>query len=230
MSRGDASRRIYLLDEKGEKDSLPFLELEEELWDREFRRLTVLFDPGRIKRDLVPNREVGPPIKQGHAYTLVIDRDFADARNAPLKHGHRKQFTVGPPDRTPLDPKTWKLSAPPPATSAPVVLEFPEPIDSALLHRFIDVVDSRGNLVEGTVAVDRDETRWSFTPSAAWRDGAYKLEILTTLEDLAGNKIGLPFDVDTFERVERQITTTSYSLEFTVGPGSAPAPAPPTPK
>jgi hypothetical protein len=60
MSRGEAWRRIHLLDQDGKAVELPFLEVDQELWDREYRRLTVLFDPGRIKRGLLPLEEVGP--------------------------------------------------------------------------------------------------------------------------------------------------------------------------
>lgn len=222
MSKGEAFRRIHLVDDQGTEVKLPFLELEEELWDREFRRLTVLFDPGRIKRDLVPNREVGPPLKQGRKYAFVIDREWVDARGAPLKEGHRKEFSVGPPDRTPLDLKTWRVTVPEPQTSRPLQLDFPEPIDAALLQRFLDVVDVRGDLVDGKVTVDRGETRWTFTPASAWKAGSYKIEVISTLEDLAGNKIGRAFDVDTFDQVQRRIATPSYSLPFTVGAASAP--------
>jgi hypothetical protein len=34
------------------------------------------FDPGRIKRDLISNRSMGPPIVEAR-YTLVIDGDGA---------------------------------------------------------------------------------------------------------------------------------------------------------
>jgi hypothetical protein len=66
--------------------------------------------------------------------------------------------------------------------------------------------------------VERQETRWIFKPDQAWSPGDYKLEIVSTLEDLAGNKIGKAFDVDVFEQVERQITIESYTLPFTVAP------------
>jgi hypothetical protein len=218
MSKGEAFKRIRLVEDGGSDVKLPFLELDEELWDREFKRLTVLFDPGRIKRDLVPNREVGPPLKEGHKYTLVIDKSWIDAKGAPLKAEYRKEFSVGPPDRTPLDTNTWQVTPPSAASSDPVVLDFPEPIDAALLQRFIDVVNQKGDLVEGKVTVDRDEMRWSFTPDQAWAAGSYKLEIVSTLEDLAGNKVGKAFDVDVFDQVQRQLTSESFSVPFTIAP------------
>jgi hypothetical protein len=65
MSKGEAFKRLHLFERSGSEVNLPFLEIAEELWDREFKRLTILFDPGRIKRDLVPNKEVGPPLQAG---------------------------------------------------------------------------------------------------------------------------------------------------------------------
>ncbi len=71
MSRGEAWKRIHLLDEAGRPVIGAFLEIDQELWDPELRRLTVLFDPGRIKRDLVPNLQNGVPVVEGHKYTLL---------------------------------------------------------------------------------------------------------------------------------------------------------------
>ena len=62
MSRGEAWQHIHLLDGDGKPVPLAFLELDQELWDAGNQRLTVLFDPGRIKRGLVPTNEIGPPI------------------------------------------------------------------------------------------------------------------------------------------------------------------------
>lgn len=84
--------------------------------------------------------------------------------------------------------------------------------------RLLEVVDIQGNFVEGSIQVDRNETRWGFTPQQPWRAGDYSLSVDTTLEDLAGNRINRPFEVDVFERVEERITTTTVSLPFQVLP------------
>src|SRR5262249_42615935 len=78
MSKGSAWQKLHLLDADGKAVTLPFLELDEELWDPECVRLTVLFDPGRIKREVLPLREIGPSIQEGKRYTLLIDRDWLD--------------------------------------------------------------------------------------------------------------------------------------------------------
>src|SRR5262249_20228739 len=92
MSRGEAYQHIRLLDAKGKPIDLPFLELDQELWDAEGQRFTLFFDPGRIKRGLKPREEVGPALEEGKRYTLVIDRAWSDAEGNPLKETHRKTF------------------------------------------------------------------------------------------------------------------------------------------
>lgn len=218
MSRGEAYSRIHLLDKGGDPIDFPFLELNEELWDREGKRLTLLFDPGRIKRGLVPYEEVGPSIKEGETYALVIDRDWRDARGKPLKQDFKKFFSVIAADRETPDPESWLLTPPQAGSLQPFSVEFPEPLDHGLLMRLLEVMDIQGNFVEGSVQVDRNETRWGFTPQQPWRAGDYSLSVDTTLEDLAGNRINRPFEVDVFERVEERITTTTVSLPFQVLP------------
>ncbi len=216
MSRGEAYSRIHLLDEGGDPVDLPFLELDEELWDRAGKRLTLLFDPGRIKRDLVPHNEVGTSIQEGQTYTLVIDRDWRDAQGISLKEDFQKVFSVFAADRETPDPESWRLTAPQAGSVQPLSVEFPEPLDHGLLMRLLEVMDSQGEYVLGSIQVDRNETRWGFTPHEPWRSGDYSLTVDTTLEDLAGNRINRLFEVDVFERIEEQITTTTVSLPFRV--------------
>ena len=206
MTRG-ATPSIYL-----------FWNWNQELWDREGKRLTLLFDPGRIKRDLVPHEEVGTSITEGENYTLVIDRDWRDARGKSLKQDFKKFFSVVAADRETPNPQSWLLNAPQAGSVQPLSLEFPEPMDHGLLMRLLEVMDPQGNFVEGSIQVDRQETRWQFTPHKPWRTGDYSLSVDTTLEDLAGNRINRPFEVDVFERVEERITTTTVSLPFKVLP------------
>jgi hypothetical protein len=209
MQRGEAWRRIHLLKQDGTAVELPFLE--QELWDRDNQRLTVLFDPGRIKRGLLPLQEVGPAIEEGKQYTLVVDKEWRDARGAPLREGYRKPFRAGPADRTSPEPAQWRLSAPQAGTSDALVVSFPKPMDYALLLRLLEVPG-----VAGTASVDREETEWRFTPSEPWRPGAYNLVIDTALEDLAGNRIGQAFDVDIFEKVSEHLTSKTISLPFRI--------------
>ena len=169
-----------------------------------------------MKRDLGPSLELGPALQEGKRYTLVIDRQWKDAESNPLKEEFRKTFQVGPPDRKPLDLDTWKIVKPRPGTIEPVVVEFPEPLDHAILLRELDVLDSTGAEIEGPVTLDRDETRWKLTPATPWKKGAYTLRVGTNTADLAGNMVGRTFEVDLFEKVDERITRQTRDLSFTI--------------
>lgn len=217
MSRDEAWQRIHLIDDSGKEVNLPFLEIEEELWDPECRRLTVLFDPGRIKRGLVPHNEVGPALVEGRRYKIVVDREWLDANGTPMVAAFEKSFHVSPADRTPPTLADWKINA-----GKSLVVDLPEPMDSALLQRLIWVTDPKGNRLDGDVHLENEETRWVFKPAQPWSPGKYQLVVGTILEDLAGNRIDRPFDVDSFERVEMRLTTKTRAIPFTVGPAAAP--------
>ena len=218
MARGVIYEHVHLLDASGREIEQPFLELGEELWDRELRRFTLLFDPGRVKRDLVPNREVGAPLQAGRSYTLWVDAELRDAAGQQLRQEYRKRFAVRAADRESPQPEQWRIEAPAPGGRAAVLVLSPEPLDRALLLRSIEVQDASGASIAGTVSVDQEERRWQFTPQAAWRAGEYRLVIDTSLEDLAGNRIGRLFDTDT--SIRQVAPARSVSLEFRVVEGS----------
>jgi hypothetical protein len=218
MSRGEAYRRVSLERADGETVDLPFLELDEELWDPSGTRLTLLIDPGRIKQGLVPREELGPVLEAGRSYVLRIDPEWPDAEGRPLASGFARRFEAGPPVETPPDPSSWEIGPPSPGSRDPLVVRFPAPLDHALLGRLLSVVDAGGTRIHGSPEVDEHETRWRFTPVAPWSPGAYRLIADSDLEDLAGNGIGRPFEVDVFDRVEPRVEARPVALPFRIGP------------
>jgi hypothetical protein len=216
MSRAQAYENIHLLDASGREVEAPFLELGEELWNPDGNRFTLFFDPGRVKRELKPREEMGSPIQQGKSYTLVIDQRWTDALGKPLNQSYRKQFRVGPPDYDLPKPSSWVITPPGRGTRDPLIVEFPESLDYALLQRLLTVNDPLGRQTKGRLEVTHDERRWVFTPLNSWKAGTHHLIVQSTLEDLAGNNIARPFEVDVFEKVNRRIESQSVSLPFQV--------------
>lgn len=216
MSRGSIYEHIHVRDAAGQEADLPFLDIDEELWDPGMTRLTLLIDPGRIKRGVKPLEDLGPVFEAGKAYTLVIDPAWRDATGRPLRGEYRKTFRVGPPDRTPPDPARWTLQLPAAGTRAPLVVGFDESMDWALALRLIAVADTRDAALAGAVALTDRERRWSFTPAEPWRAGTHRLVVAATIEDLAGNNIGKAFDVDLFEGVDRQLATSTVKRAFEI--------------
>ena len=196
MTVGEAARRIRLLDVTGRDVPNAFLVAAggQELWDSAHERLTIFFDPGRIKRDLVPHEALGLPLRTGHSYSLVVDSAWPDASGRPLVERSAKRFHVGAIDRSLPRVAAWRVTAPSPGGTKPLVIDFPEPLDRGLVARML-VVRRGGSRVEGTVTVDAREMRWTFIPSEPWRDEEHVIEVDTELEDLAGNNLKRLFDV-----------------------------------
>ncbi|NBV23822.1 MAG: hypothetical protein EBS05_18125 [Proteobacteria bacterium] len=214
MSRGNIYEHIRLLNEGNQAVELPFLELAEELWSADRMRLTLFIDPGRIKREVKPLEEIGPALQAGKRFTLVIGRGWKDADGNRLKETFKKRFFVGPPDRTPPDPQRWSYQAPPIRTRDPLAVDLAKPMDAALAVRMIHVVDSSGREVAGQALLTERERIWRFLPLQSWKSGHYTLVVETAIEDLAGNNIGKPFEVDLAESPTPRLEQKTVRLPF----------------
>ena len=216
MGRKGGVDHLRLLDESGDEIRDPFLPLDAEFWNRDRTRFTVFFDPGRQKRGILPNEEMGRSLVAGRSYTLVVSRDWLDADGMPLKEEFRRRFTVAPPDERPLDEKTWRIEAPRGGTRDPLLVSFPEPLDHGLLQRALGVADAHGRQLPGEQRVDSDEQRWQFIPAERWQSGEHRLIALTILEDMAGNRIGRAFEVDEFSRVNESAEQEAVTVKFQI--------------
>ncbi|MDC0503553.1 hypothetical protein OAN94_04690 [Verrucomicrobiales bacterium] len=218
MSRGHIYDYIHLMDDMGQEIELPFLELDEELWDREMKRVTLFIDPGRIKRKVKPLEEIGPSLIEGKTFKLVIDAAWEDADGLPLAEGYVKAFRVGAGDRSVPNPKLWTPVLPDVGSMGKLQLRFPEPMDHALSVRLIRLENAKGVTVEGAVSMAAAEQVWEFKPEIVWKAGDYRFRVLSTLEDLAGNQIGKPFEVDLFEEIDDQGKPKTHwvNLPFTI--------------
>ncbi len=211
MSYGEVSRHVHWLDKDGKPLDWPFL-VSGELWDTGQQRLTLFFEPGRIKRGVALNELMGPPLREGEEYTLVIDREFRDSRSSPLEETFRRTFRGGPADRTRIDPKQWAVTAPRAGTTDPLTVDFGEPMDFALAEHTLSVTG-----ISGVVSVERNETRWVFKPNQAWRAGNHELTVDLALEDIAGNRIDRLFDADVTETPPQpEITAETISIPFQI--------------
>jgi hypothetical protein len=220
MGRRGGVDRVKLLDDDGREVEMPFLPLDAEFWNGDRTRYTVFFDPGRQKRGILPNREMGPSLIAGRSYTLVVDRNWPDGNGNMLREPFTHRFKAGAPELSPLDPDRWRIVAPRAGTRESLVVIFPKPLDHGLLLTAIGVKRD-GQPITGDVLVDRQETRWTMTPGEAWTPGRYELIVLPILEDLAGNRIGRAFEVDGFAPVAApQQDSRPLSLPFIIPAGT----------
>ncbi len=217
MARPSGIQHMKLLDDSGEEIPGAFLPLDYEFWSPDHTRFTAFFDPGRVKRGILPNQQMGRPLGSWRSVTLVVSREWRDQHGLPLKEEFRRVLRVGPANERPLDTASWHVQPPPAAAGRDgLVVTFPEPLDHGLLMRALGV--TRGGVpLDGDIIVDHAETRWTFTPREPWRPGAYHLLALDILEDVAGNQIGRAFEVDNFDTVDKSPDPKSITIPFSVG-------------
>lgn len=194
MEEGSAAGRIHLRDAAGTESAGAILDMPPELWDRERRRLTVLLEPGRIKRGLQPHVQAGPPLVEGGEVTIVVDALLRNAAGSPLVSEARRTYRVGPPLRSRIDPATWTVAWPN-RPQDPLTVRFDRPLDRVLALRCLRVVDEHGDPVAGDSALDPEAGLWTFRPETSV-GVARELRIDTRLEDLAGNSVRRAFDRD----------------------------------
>lgn len=175
---GPVIGRLGLLREDGSRIDEPFLE--QELWSADARVLTVLMHPGRVKSGLKVHEERGPILAAGEEVTLVLD-------------GYAlKRWRTGAADEIGPVPLAWTLSAVRVGSKRPLVVSLDAIIDGRDAE-YLAIADSRGRRVAGQARLIRGESAWTFTPSAPWKAGAYKLVARGTLEDPSGNRLGSRF-------------------------------------
>jgi hypothetical protein len=194
MGRGEALPHIRLVDDGGADVVDPFLPVEGEFWSPDRTRFTLFFDPGRVKRGIKPNRDLGRALVAGRRYALVIDDGWLDGAGAPLQSAHRHEFTATAAVERPLDQREWGIDMPAAGSRDPLRVTFPWALDHGLLQRSLRLRRANGE-VRGDVRVEAGERRWSFVPSETWTKGEYALEMAPELEDPAGNRLGRAFEV-----------------------------------
>ena len=175
--------RLSLLRADGSQVREPFLE--QELWSPSGKILTVLLHPGRVKTGLKAQDEKGPILSVGDDVALALD-------GVPIK-----RWRVGAADEIGPIASQWKVSAVRVESKQPLVVALDGPIDGRD-GDYLAIADAHDNRVAGRARLTAGETTWTFTPSAPWRPGAYKLVVRGTLEDPAGNRLGSHFETSTF--------------------------------
>jgi hypothetical protein len=215
MSREHGRDFLKLVDDKGVEVKDAFLALDVNFWSPDGRRYTVLLDPGRVKRGILPNDQFGRALKPGRKFALVVDPKWRDDNGQPLAAPFRREFLAGPAEMSMIRLADWKVHAPSSTVHGPLKVQFPRPLDHGLLQRALGV-DRDGKPVPGDITIGANETEWQFTPKSPWIDGRYELVVLSILEDPMGNQIGRAFDVDKFTEIDKTSSPDRVTIPFEV--------------
>jgi hypothetical protein len=193
---------LRLLDEEERVVRDSFLVLSQELWSVDGRRLTVLMEPGRIKRGLGTDPSHEPAFVVGRTYSLVL---------TALGQAVRHTFRVGDPVLEALDESHWRVVSPTEGSLDPAVVHFDRVMDAALCAEEIGVLTPSGDVVQTQVSLAPDGTVARLIPSSPWRSGEHRLVASERLEDVCGNRLGEALDHDLSARGRPRTGTINFS-------------------
>lgn len=216
MQEGQSLNNIRVIKNREDTISSIFLDLQPELWNKERTILTLWLDPGRIKRDLQPNKAMGSPLQQGANYEMVIREDWRDTEGISLAKEFRKNFRVESRDSLSPVIENWTIHLPKSGSNQPLKINLHEPLDYILLKNTVRIVDNKGKIITGIIETAAEETILHFTPSVAWSAGDYTIEIESRLEDLAGNNLNRLFDKDISQpgkKEQREIYKRMFQIQ-----------------
>jgi hypothetical protein len=178
---------IKLVDAEGKSDNEAFMTFKQELWSEDRKQLTLLLDPGRIKRGVAQNLTLGPAFLAGNTYSIVIEAGWPSAKGSQKAPRFEKSFSVIPALRTLPDTNLWRVKSPKTLTLEPLVIEFDRPFDYQLAQNGISVLSKEGYPISGTVSVEDNEKTWRFNPDKQWTSESVKIAVDARMEDVAGN-------------------------------------------
>jgi hypothetical protein len=215
MQTGDIWRH-FRLDNLTKNAPVPRPFRHTELWSEDRRTLTLWFHPGRQKTGVNLNAEVGPVLHEGDEYRLIVSSEWKSARGVPLPEDITKDFRSGPADHEQLFVEKWRIASPKAETRGALVIDLGESLDAALLRTEIVVENVAAKRVSGTISLEKHESVWTFRPDDPWDAGVYRLAVGSVLEDLSGNSIERPFEVDLEGEPLKPVGST-IRRTFTIG-------------
>ncbi len=204
---------ITIFDTTDSIEVYPFLDVAVELWNKSHTRLTLWFDPGRIKTDLIPNKEKGLPLKESHSYSITIDKNWKSEKGVPLGQSYSKSIHVIGKDMERPNPSNWVITSPEKNTNSPLQISFNEILDPVLALESIQLFHGDSAL-SGNLELSHDGKTMLWEPYDVWKAGDYRIVIHPILEDLAGNNLHSLFDTDL--RKPNSNNEMVSSLEFTI--------------
>jgi hypothetical protein len=204
---------LWLLNGQEQVVRDPFLVLPQELWSVDGRRLTVLMEPGRIKRGLGADPSHEPALAVGRTYSLVV---------TALGQTARHTFRVSDPVLEAVDETRWRLVSPAAGSLEPAVVHFDRVMD-ALCEDEIGILTTAGDVVQTRVSLAPDGTAARLIPSRPWRAGEHRLVVSERLEDVCGNRLGEALDHDLGAGGPPRAGMINFTTRSFIAPSSAQA-------
>ncbi|GAA4278685.1 hypothetical protein [Aquimarina mytili] len=184
---------IKLINSKGEEIKGAIFNNAYELWDTSQKRLTIIFDPARVKTDLVANKNLGRALQPGEQFSIKID-SLQDIYGQKLQQTYIKTFNVVNQDTISPNVNDWTFELPKSNTKKPLQIQFKAAIDRMSLFSRIGLIDKDEKPIKGKIEIKNNEKGWYFVPESKWKTGEYQIIVNSRLEDPSGNNLNGLFD------------------------------------
>ena len=198
-------------------DTLPrtTLSLENALISDNGKLLTVWIEPGRQKRNLIPNTQLGPVFKNKNTYKLVVLKTLKDIRGVPMSQDFTHSFLISSADRIKPNVDAWKIQVPKANSITNLIILCHESLDYGSLINNITVIDTiNGKKIDGNWQFNNQESTLVFTPISKWNIGNYKVVFDRRIEDVAGNNLERLFDSEIRNTLSKQHFLQEYKIDF----------------
>lgn len=202
-----------IIDHEGAAIERAILPLESALISEDRKLLTLWMEPGRQKRGLLPNQELGTVLKIGQHYKLQIDHNLKDENGVRVQQSNPFEFKVIEPDRSKPDVNRWDISLPSIDSKMALVIAMDELMDYGSIIDHVHIY-SKGVAVKGQWRQKIQEKQLEFIPINNWIGGGYSVIFDPAIEDLAGNNLFRLFDSNIDDKVDPY--TVQTTLEFFV--------------
>jgi hypothetical protein len=216
MREGQSAKYVALVKNDSDTINKAFLDLQPELWNPDRTILTLWLDPGRIKRDLQPNKKLGAPLLKNGNYRVVVSSEWQDESGNALSKSVNKTFVTAIRDSLPPDPTKWKIEIPKAGTLQALKIDARESLDHALLQETVFIKNQKGENISGKWQIIDKERKLQFQPVQNWNEKNYTLIIETRLEDMAGNNLNRPFDRDITKVIKVKSTSDIFRIPFSI--------------
>jgi len=184
--------KIQLLSESGQTIEGAIFNNVQELWNQDQTRLTILFDPSRVKTGLQAHLAMGRALREGEKYQLIIG-SLLDVEGYPTST-YSKAFHVSYEDNSPPNKDLWEIIVPEADSQAPLIVQFPGMLDQLSMTQRLQLTTENNQHIQGIERAMKEETEWHFQPSSNWKPGTYVLHVHASLEDPAGNNLKGKFE------------------------------------
>ena len=185
--------KIKLVEEQGQEVVGAIFNNVYELWDKNQKQLTLIFDPSRVKTGLIVHEQRGRSLQAGKNYKLVIGQ-LEDVEGNKLEKVYAKSFYVNVEDSLSPNTALWTMKIPRANGQQPLIVQFPAMLDRLSLLQRLHLTDKNNETNLGDIDIAKDETGWRFKPVNDWSAGNYFLYVHGRLEDPCGNNLNGLFD------------------------------------